>query len=379
RDNDRRATKTPDYFKDRPDHYYNKDYLLMTPQEASTVDLWNVPLPADLWENLKRIWDDYAVIVFGKTRIPVDMPMPCQVYETRWEQDEDRMKEFLKDKAKLRAMDLFAGCGGLSLGLERSGVVDTRYAVKQDKSAASTFQQNFPNTRVETGREWVIRPGDLGALPTKIGKELEKAELGDTYDVGPRRYRRPLRRTRLGFPTANTGRDGSDARNSLIATTMSFVEVYPPRYFLLKNVTGMIDIKWRRTGWQWSMSDRDPPSRQPWRPQSRYRFFVWAAQLGHTLPTFPLPTTALKFDNRERFTPPLELVHNGHHTLDYRSRRGLQGPDPMVSIRNAVSDLPGFEYCHPDDIDPKTKKLKQASNSTNGTSSLGGAETGVDR
>ncbi|KAF9079078.1 hypothetical protein BGX23_005118, partial [Mortierella sp. AD031] len=131
-DNDRRATKTLDC-------YWFQEYMLITPQEASTVDLWEGPLPADLWENLRRFRDDKVVIASDKSRIPIDMPSPCRVCETRWKEDEGRMKGFLKDKAKLRAMDLFAGCGGLSLGFERSGVVDTHYAVEQDKSAASTF------------------------------------------------------------------------------------------------------------------------------------------------------------------------------------------------------------------------------------------------
>jgi hypothetical protein len=40
----------------------------------------------------------------------------------------------------LMGLDIFSGAGGLSLGLESTGFVKTRWAVEYDKSAALTFR-----------------------------------------------------------------------------------------------------------------------------------------------------------------------------------------------------------------------------------------------
>ncbi|KAG8797132.1 hypothetical protein FRC16_009195 [Serendipita sp. 398] len=48
----------------------------------------------------------------------------------------------------LRGLDLFSGAGGLSIGLESTGVVETGWAVERDESAAKTFQKNHKDARV---------------------------------------------------------------------------------------------------------------------------------------------------------------------------------------------------------------------------------------
>src|SRR5690349_1960362 len=45
-----------------------------------------------------------------------------------------------------KAIDIFAGAGGLSLGLHMAGW-NVEAAVEWDKDAASTYQRNFPSTR----------------------------------------------------------------------------------------------------------------------------------------------------------------------------------------------------------------------------------------
>ena len=47
-------------------------------------------------------------------------------------------------------MDIFAGCGGLSLGLHQSGVAETKWAIECYDSAAKAFKANNPNTDVFT-------------------------------------------------------------------------------------------------------------------------------------------------------------------------------------------------------------------------------------
>lgn len=45
-------------------------------------------------------------------------------------------------------MDLFAGCGGLSLGLESTGHFQSVFAVESDSRAAETYRLNFPEAEV---------------------------------------------------------------------------------------------------------------------------------------------------------------------------------------------------------------------------------------
>lgn len=49
---------------------------------------------------------------------------------------------------KLKTLDIFAGCGGLSEGLHQSGVVQTQWAIEYDDSAAEAFHLNHPETSV---------------------------------------------------------------------------------------------------------------------------------------------------------------------------------------------------------------------------------------
>ena len=46
----------------------------------------------------------------------------------------------------LNMLDVFAGCGGLSIGLEQSGVAITKWAIEWEKDAAKAFKVSFfPN------------------------------------------------------------------------------------------------------------------------------------------------------------------------------------------------------------------------------------------
>ena len=45
------------------------------------------------------------------------------------------------------AIDLFSGCGGLSLGLHKAGF-DVRAAVEVDATASATYRVNHPDTEL---------------------------------------------------------------------------------------------------------------------------------------------------------------------------------------------------------------------------------------
>lgn len=52
---------------------------------------------------------------------------------------------------KLRTLDVFAGCGGLSEGLHQAGVAETHWAIEIDEAAAHAYRINNPKAAVFTG------------------------------------------------------------------------------------------------------------------------------------------------------------------------------------------------------------------------------------
>ncbi len=50
----------------------------------------------------------------------------------------------------LRCLDVFAGCGGLSLGLDQSGATESKWAIEFEPRAAEAFKLNFPDVAIST-------------------------------------------------------------------------------------------------------------------------------------------------------------------------------------------------------------------------------------
>lgn len=62
--------------------------------------------------------------------------------------EESRHEVFAKAGRKLKAMDVFAGCGGLTSGLHESGAVETLWGIELDVEASRTLKRNFPGMTV---------------------------------------------------------------------------------------------------------------------------------------------------------------------------------------------------------------------------------------
>lgn len=58
------------------------------------------------------------------------------------------MPEYVEVCTPLRTLDVFAGCGGLSEGLHQSGISKSEWAIEFDRSAASAYKLNNPDTVV---------------------------------------------------------------------------------------------------------------------------------------------------------------------------------------------------------------------------------------
>lgn len=122
-------------------------------------------------------------------------------------------------------IDLFAGAGGLSLGLERAGFKGV-FAVEQDKWAAETYSVNHPDTPV------LVR--DIKTIDDSEIQSLVKDPV-DVIVGGP-----PCQ----GFSHANAARrDPKDPRNSLFQEFVRFARVIQPTICVVENVPGLLRTK----------------------------------------------------------------------------------------------------------------------------------------
>lgn len=122
-----------------------------------------------------------------------------------------------------KAICLFAGAGGCSLGFRQAGY-DIVYATDFDKSAMETYKENFPETFAECKD---ISEIDFSKL--LIDLKIKQGEL-DILIGGP-----PCQ----GFSTAGP-RFWDDPRNHLLKQYIRALETIKPKWFLMENVEGLL-------------------------------------------------------------------------------------------------------------------------------------------
>jgi DNA (cytosine-5)-methyltransferase 1 len=130
------------------------------------------------------------------------------------------------------AIDLFAGAGGLSLGLEQAGF-DVLAAVEFDPLHAATHRFNFPATQLLCADASDISAQDLRSA-AELGwkRHGRPSSWGGDLDVlvgGP-----PCQ----GFSTGGKRRS-DDTRNDLVFAYSRLVRELRPRYFIMENVQGL--------------------------------------------------------------------------------------------------------------------------------------------
>jgi len=132
---------------------------------------------------------------------------------------------------KLTYIDLFAGCGGLSLGLYNSGQWHGLFAVEKSPDAFKTLEHNLINENMHfSWPKWLKQSNhDINELITKHKKDL--LQLQGEVDLiagGP-----PCQ----GFSMAGR-RVEKDQRNSLVISYLDFIELVQPKAILFENVKG---------------------------------------------------------------------------------------------------------------------------------------------
>jgi len=124
-----------------------------------------------------------------------------------------------------KMVDLFAGCGGLSLGLEQAGF-EPCFVNEIVEQFANTYKQNH---NLSDDHYFV---GDIAVLNQNIDKY--KKYLIDVTLVcgGP-----PCQ----GFSMANRQRILDDPRNNLYKQYLIFLSNIRPQFFIMENVKGMMN------------------------------------------------------------------------------------------------------------------------------------------
>ncbi len=127
-------------------------------------------------------------------------------------------------------IDLFAGCGGLSLGLHYAGWKGL-FAIEKNPDAFKTLSHNLIDKKKHFDwANWLpVKNHDINEVLTNYPKELEN--LKGTVDLvagGP-----PCQ----GFSMAGR-RNEYDLRNDLINSYIKFVEIVEPKIIFFENVKG---------------------------------------------------------------------------------------------------------------------------------------------
>lgn len=134
---------------------------------------------------------------------------------------------------KYIAIDLFSGCGGLSLGLKQAGF-EVRAAVEINPLAVITYRRNHPNTVV------IERDiSDVNARNLKRAANIRYSELDLLAGCPPcQGFSRIKTRNRENI---------EDVRNNLVMEFLRLANELRPKVILLENVPGLAkDIRFKR-------------------------------------------------------------------------------------------------------------------------------------
>lgn len=241
---------------------------------------------------------------------------------------------------KLKGLDIFCGGGNLGRGLEEGGAVKFKWAVDYFKEAIHTYKANMPEadgTKLFYGS---VNDFLRQAIEGRGSKLIAQAGEVEVISAGS-----PCQ----GFSSANQnkGNDRSLLNVSMVASVVSYVDFYRPKYAFLENVLGMAKcgVNGKREnvfaqvicalvglGYQVRPSTLDAWSFGS--PQSRTRLFISITEPGLTPPPDP-PQSHSHPDGISGRS--LGKTANG---LPLGSRYWDLTPFEYVTIGEATKDLP---------------------------------------
>lgn len=231
----------------------------------------------------------------------------------------------------LKVLDLFSGCGGLSHGLSLTGM-EILWANEIDSSASKTFSSVHKKTRL-----W--NESVEAFLNRIVSKEEDTPQNGEVDLIcgGP-----PCQ----GFSGYNRFRSVDDPRNSLVESFLAIVEILEPKFVLIENVPGMLQLNDGKTpdkilktlsklGYNVDLGILQAGHYGV--PQNRWRVFIIAAESGLRLPEFPQPTYSFP---RTTLFGATNFKSNVVKTLDPPGSYLFGKLLPHTNVGHALSDIP---------------------------------------
>ncbi len=240
--------------------------------------------------------------------------------------------EEFSSHAGLRCMDLFAGCGGLSIGLIKAGI-QVCWANELDPDAAQTYRRSRPDTQLfeEDARTLYKRIVDGDSDLPRLGEV-------DLIVGGP-----PCQ----GFSGYNRYRKMGDPRNSLVEVFLDFVNVLKPPLTLIENVPGILSLQKGKVirlllasleelGYQVRLGILQ--AGYYGLPQNRWRVFIVGSIPQLQLPSFPDPSH--QFPRTTIFGA--TAFRKNVITPPFSGRTLFWNPKPCITVGDAISDLPSI-------------------------------------
>jgi DNA (cytosine-5)-methyltransferase 1 len=127
----------------------------------------------------------------------------------------------------MKAISLFSGCGGDTLGLERAGIEVVAFS-EFNKASIATHLQNFPNS--EHIIDMKSKSSDITKIPNEVFQKYKGADIIFS-----------------GFPCQGFSRAGKkkndDPRNQMFHQFVRATSQIKPRFIIGENVTGLVSMK----------------------------------------------------------------------------------------------------------------------------------------
>lgn len=234
----------------------------------------------------------------------------------------------MKQESKPIAIDLFAGAGGLSSGLEQSSF-NVVLANEISPVYSETLKSNHADTEIVTD--------DIRSLnPNKIRKSLgiKKGEL-DLLAGGP-----PCQ----GFSINAPKRSDEDHRNHLFNNFLLFVEEFEPKVVLIENVPGIVSYSSGDTvssivrclqGLGYQTEFKILYAAHFGVPQMRWRT-IFLATKGSVSPKILFPAPTHKAKGRSNFTS----VYQNKKIIYEEDYVEANASIEFTDIQSAIGDLP---------------------------------------
>ena len=258
-----------------------------------------------------------------------------------------------------RVLDLFAGCGGLSLGFQTAGYKISG-AVEIDSRAIETHAMNFFNSSDQLVQEMHsqvrdIRHTDPKQLITEFSPDCEYNQSIDVIIGGPpcQAFSR-VGRAKLRDVREDPNAFLNDPRSSLYLKYLKYVKQLKPIALLMENVPDMLDFGGRNLAEEIceALSDLGYVCRYTLLnaaffgvPQMRERLFImaFACELNR-IPSFPEPTHWMDLPKGYHSTrnAALRALRSSFFTSSFFVTPPEPSNDlpPAITVKEAIEDLP---------------------------------------